>query len=151
MNRAWIGCLLALALIVSTVQRVDAAYCGVASYKHGSAKLTTVGFAGARKQCSSCDSPSEPSCAAPATRMVKEVVYEKREYTCYKTICSKVIEQKTIDCVRYETEKSVKEVQYKVCKPVWETRIRSVNYTVSKPVWETITKEIPYTVMKPVY
>ena len=156
MRSTWLCCLLAIACIASLVNRADAAYCGLASYKHGAAKLTTVGFAHARGGCSSCESSaSEPSCAAKAsccgTRLVKDVVYEQKQYTCYKTVCEKVVEQREVNCVRYETEKSFKDVEYTVCKPVWENRSRTVNYTVCKPVWETFTKEIPYTVCKPVW
>ena len=130
MKSAWLCCLLALVSIASSGQHADAAYCGLASYKHDGTKMTTVSFAQARDGCSSCEtSASEPSCASKpsccGTRLVKDVVYEQKQYTCYKTICEKVVEQKQIDCVRYETEKSFKEVEYTVCKPVWETRSRT--------------------------
>ncbi|RLS77841.1 MAG: hypothetical protein DWI03_05485, partial [Planctomycetota bacterium] len=138
MKSTWLCCLLALAAIVTSVQTADAAYCGLASYRHGAAKMTTVSFASARAGCSSCDVSDEPTCAARpsccGTRLVKDVVYEQKQYTCYKTICEKVVEQREIDCIRYETEKSFKDVEYTVCKPVWETRSRTINYTVCKPV-----------------
>jgi len=115
MNRTWFACVVAIASVVTSVHRADAAYCGLASYKHGCAKMTTVSFAAARASCSSCESSDEPSCgAAPSccgTRFVKDVVYEQKQYTCYKTVCEKVVEQREIDCVRYETEKSFKEVE----------------------------------------
>ncbi|NBT12706.1 MAG: hypothetical protein EBS56_03830, partial [Planctomycetia bacterium] len=81
MKQMWRVCLLAFCCIASSVRIADAAYCGIASYKHGVAKLTTVGFAHARAGCSKCEtSASEPSCAAKpscaGTRMVKDVVYE---------------------------------------------------------------------------
>ena len=123
MKTTWLSCLLALACIVTSVERTDAAYCGMASYKNGSGKMTTVSFARAREGCSSCETSSEPGCAAPCgTRLVKDVVYEQKQYTCYKTVCEKVVEQKEVNCVRYETEKCFKDVEYTVCKPVWETR-----------------------------
>ncbi|MFM7411774.1 MAG: hypothetical protein ACKO6E_00955, partial [Planctomycetota bacterium] len=118
MNRTWFALVVAIASAVTSVQQADAAYCGLASYKHGGAKMTTVSFAAARASCSSCESSDEPSCgAAPSccgTRLVKDVVYEQKQYTCYKTVCEKVVEQREIDCVRYETEKSFREVEYTV-------------------------------------
>ncbi len=150
-------CLLAVAAVATWPPAARAAYCGLASYRNDKADMVPVSFAVARKSCQVHEASHEPGCAAepscgcPRTRRVKEIVYEKKEYTCYKTVCERVVEQREIDCVRYETEKSFKEVEYTVCKPVWETRTKTVNYTVCKPVWETIVKEIPYTVMKPVY
>ena len=98
MRQMWRVCLLAFCCIALSAQVADAAYCGIASYKHGAAKLTTVGFAHARAKCSSCEtSAGEPSCAAKpscaGTRMVKDVVYEQKQYTCYKTVCEKIVEQ----------------------------------------------------------
>ena len=151
MKSTWLCCLLAVASFVAPVPRADASFCALAGHKHGVVKVTPVSFSHGCAREPSCEASVEPSCAAPRTRMVKDVVYEKQEVTCYKTVCEKVVEQKEIDCVRYETDKSFKEIEYTVCKPVWETRSRTVNYTVCKPVWETCTKEIPYTVCKPVY
>ena len=37
MKSTWLCCLLALAAIVMSVQTADAAYCGLASYRHGAA------------------------------------------------------------------------------------------------------------------
>ena len=96
MKSAWLCCLLALVSIVSSAQHADAAYCGLASYKHDGSKMTMVSFAQAREGCSSCEtSASEPNCAAKSsccgTRMVKDVVYEQKQYTCYKTICERAV------------------------------------------------------------
>ena len=55
MKSPWLCCLLALACIATSVPSADAAYCGLASYKHGAAKMTTVSFARARAGCASCD------------------------------------------------------------------------------------------------
>ena len=113
MKSMWLCCFLAFACIASSAQRADAAYRGLVSHKHGAAKLTSVGFASARGvserslhcQTSASDTAVATS-AASGTRLVKDVVYEQKQFTCYKTICEKVVEQKQIDCVRYETEKS---------------------------------------------
>ena len=155
MKNIWFCCLLAVASLATSATRVDAAYCGLASYERAAGKMTTVSFAKARQSCAGHEAAGDPSCAAApsccGTRMVKDVIYEQQEYTCYKTVCEKVVEQREVNCIRYETERGCKEVEYTVCKPVWETRARSIPYTVCKPVYETRTKEIPYTVCKPVY
>ncbi|MBT6055440.1 MAG: hypothetical protein HOH16_08430, partial [Planctomycetaceae bacterium] len=132
---------------------VDAAYCGLATYQNTKTTVSSVSFARARKNCTHFEN-SEPSCAASSCcgpRLVKDVVYEKKQYTCYKTVCEKVTEQKEIKCIRYEKEQCFRDIEYTVCKPVWENRTRTIPYTVCKPVYETRTKEIPYTVCKPVY
>jgi hypothetical protein len=41
MKRTWFACLLAIASVVTSVHRADAAYCGLASYQHGDATMTT--------------------------------------------------------------------------------------------------------------
>ena len=144
---------MSVATVLLSASKVDAAYCGLANYQNGDSKVASVSFSKARKNCSRSEG-CEPSCAAPSCcgpRLVKDVVYEKKQYTCYKTVCEKVVEQKEINCIRYEKEQCYRDVEYTVCKPVWETRTRTIPYTVCKPVYETRTKEIPYTVCKPVY
>ena len=153
MNKIFVCAMMSVAMVLLSGSKVDAAYCGLANYQHGATKVSSVSFSRARKNCSHCED-REPSCAAPSgcgPRLVKDVVYEKKQYTCYKTVCEKVIEQKEINCTRYEKEQCFRDVEYTVCKPVYETRTRTIPYTVCKPVYETRTKEIPYTVCKPVY
>ena len=128
MKSIWTCCLMALAAILTPAQHADAAYCGLASYERGAGRMTTVSFASARRSCAAHESAGDPTCAAApsccGTRLVKDVVYEEKQYTCYKTVCESVVEERQIDCVRYETERGFKEVEYTVCKPVWETRTR---------------------------
>ena len=79
-------------------------------------------------------------------RTAKKVVYEKQQFTCYKTVYEKVpVARKVVSC-RYIPEVRTKQVHYTVCRPVWETKQKVVTYKVSKPVWETRTKQVPYTV-----
>ena len=97
MKRTWFCCLLAIAALTAPASRVEAAYCGLASYEHGQSTMTTVSFASARARCADYEA-GDPTCAAApsccGTRMVKDVIYEKQEYTCYKTVCEKVVEQR---------------------------------------------------------
>ena len=80
MKTMWLCCLLAFATVVTSVKTADAAFVGLA-----------------RGSCTSCDTSCEPSCAAPCgPRLVKDVIYEKKEFTCYKTVCEKVVEQKEV-------------------------------------------------------
>ncbi len=55
MKTTWISCLLAIVCFASSVDRADAAYCGVSSFTQGDGKLSTVSFSRARKGCSRCE------------------------------------------------------------------------------------------------
>ncbi len=118
MKSTWFCCLLALATFVVPSRSADAAYCGLASYEHGGATMQPVSFTSARGCCAAAEADDDPTCAAApsccGTRLVKDVIYEKQEYTCYKTVCEKVVEQREINCFRYETERGCKEVEYPV-------------------------------------
>ena len=101
MKTTWLSCLLALACIAPAPKRAAADFSEMTSYTQGTAKLTQVGFNSAGDDCSNHESSGEPvsvladagggeeiveSCTSP-TRTVCDVVYERQEVTCYKTIC----------------------------------------------------------------
>ena len=98
MKSTWVYSLLAIAALAASASRVEAAYCGLASYEHGQGVMTTVSFSAARASCADDEAAGDPTCAAApsccGTRLVKDVIYEKQEYTCYKTVCEKVVEQR---------------------------------------------------------
>src|SRR5437764_9661758 len=82
MNRLLGFTLLAVVLTACATQSAHAGYCGAASFK----------------LCSAC---CEDTCTATQScctvmKTCKEVVYEKQQYTCYKTVCEPVTECKTI-------------------------------------------------------
>jgi hypothetical protein len=93
MKSTWLCWLLAAVSFVASAPRAEASFCSLASHKHGVLKATPVGFKHGCATEPSCEASVEPSCAAPRTRLVKDVVYEKQEVTCYKTVCEKVVEQ----------------------------------------------------------
>ena len=103
MNKIFVCAMMSVAVVLLSTSKTDAAYCGLAKYQHGSTKVSLVSFSKARKNCSRCEtcetSFADPSCCGP--KLVKDVVYEKKQYTCYKTVCEKVVEQKKINCIRY--------------------------------------------------
>src|SRR5688572_26868870 len=101
--------------MATTVGQADASYLGAARYK----------------SCTSCCAPTEyAACKQQCHTVMKtcrEVVYEQKQYTCYKTVYEKVCEPKTIDCVNYVKEVCYRDCSYTVCKPVYETHYRTVN------------------------
>jgi hypothetical protein len=69
-----------------------------------------------------------------------------------KKVCKKIwvptCEEKTIDCVKYETECLTKVVPYTVTKCVPECRSKTVTYNVCKLVPECRQKTVTYTTCK---
>ena len=85
-------------------------------------------------------------CAKPTCHTVmktrRQVVYEKQQQTCYRTVYETVYEDQQVDCVKYVQETRYRNCEYTVSKPIYETRYRTSCSTVRKPVWETKTREI---------
>ena len=96
MKKIFVSAMLLIAMGLLSGRAVNAAYCGLATYQNAKTKVSSVSFARARKNCTQFEN-SEPSCAASSCcepRLVKDIVYEKKQYTCYKTVCEKVTEQR---------------------------------------------------------
>ncbi|MCP3691085.1 MAG: hypothetical protein GY917_02720, partial [Planctomycetaceae bacterium] len=73
---------------------------------------------------------SADCCAKPTCHTVmktrRQVVYEKQQQTCYRTVYETVYEDQKIDCVKNVQETRYRNCEYTVCKPVYETRYRTV-------------------------
>src|SRR5262245_14740416 len=94
--------LMAVVLAAIAAQSAHAGYCGAASFQLCCAS-DACNYTAARQNCYT------------VMKCCKEVVYEKQNYTCYKTVCCPVMEQKTIDCVKYVAETAYKTCEYTVC------------------------------------
>jgi len=97
--------LIAVLLTVFTVNTADACYCGAARYLRCKPNCC-VDYASCKQQCYT------------VMKTCKQVVYEKQQYTCYKTCYERVCVPKTINCVKYVPETCYRDVTYTVCKPV---------------------------------
>ena len=98
-------------------------------------------FGAARYQSCGCAEAADYGCARQHCHVVmrtcRRIVWEKQQYTCYKTVYETVYDERTVECVKYVRETRYRECTYTVCKPVWETRYRECTFTMCKPVWET--------------
>ncbi len=84
--------------------------------------------------------PAQQCCTV--MKACPQVVYQEKQYTCYRTCYEPVYEQKTVTAVRYEYETHYRECTETVCRPVYETAEREVCYTVCKPVREMQTVKV---------
>ena len=131
--------MLAVAMAVASVREADAGWCGAACFNRCGSCCSAVDYCGCRQQC----------CTVMKT--CKEVVYEKQDYTCYKTVYETGLREQDDRLREVRRRDRYRNCEYTVCKPVWETKTKTFDYTVCKPVYETKTKDICYTVCKPVY
>ena len=83
--------ILAAVVLLVSVNTAAAGYLGAASYRNCVA-TTPASFSCAKQQCHT------------VMKTVREVVYEKQQYTCYRTAYETVFDTKTIDCVKYVPE-----------------------------------------------
>ena len=82
--------LIAAVLLAVAASTASACYCGAARYRCWKrASCCPADYAGCKMQCHT------------VMKTCKEVVYEKRQYTCYKTCYERVCVPKTITCVKY--------------------------------------------------
>ena len=76
--------LLAVALLTVAAQSADAAYCGAARYRCCAPSCGSADYCGVKQQCHT------------VMKTCKEVVYEKKQYTCYRNVYKPVYETKHI-------------------------------------------------------
>ncbi len=78
----------AVLLAAASVNTAWAAYCGAVSYRN----------AGCCDQVDYCDAKQR---CYTVMKTCRKVVYEKQQYTCYKTVYETVCEDKTISCAQW--------------------------------------------------
>ena len=120
----WISVAAGLFLVACDGTTAKAGYCGAANY---SCCPTT------------CCAPSGDYCAAKSNcctcyKQVREVKWEKEQYTCCKTVYDTVCEKVPVQCTRNVYETRYRDCCYTVCKPVYKTCYRDVCCTVRRPV-----------------
>lgn len=110
-------------LLLGLTSTVEACYCGAARY------------AVCRRAC--CTPVAESCCTVMKT--CQQVVYQQKQYTCYRTCYEPVYEQKKVMAVRYETETKFRQCVDTVMRPVYEQAEREICYRAIKPVKTTQT------------
>ena len=103
--------IIAILAIVMSAENASAGCCGAASYTRCNTEPASYGCA--KRQCQT------------VMKTRKRVVYEKQQYTCYRTVYDTVYKDKVVNHTRYVRETHYRTRNYTVRKPVYETRYRT--------------------------
>lgn len=154
---SWIPLLAALLMALGMGSTANAGYCGGGCFNRCPADA-----------CAPCGDycQAKVSCS-PGYRTVREIVWDRQNVTCCRTVMDHIVEQVPVTATRnvYEThyrdvcstirrpvyQTCYREVSQKVCRPVHQTCYRDVCQTICRPVYQTCYREVTQRVCRPVY
>jgi len=118
-NATWLAVTSAVIVVAGMVHNVEASFCGASSYSccPTEACASTGNYCDAKDNCTT------------NYKIVKEIVWDKKQVTTCKTVYDRVCEQVPVCGYKTVVETRYRDVNYTTCKPVYKTNYRTVNYT----------------------